>query len=494
MSNSDDAKAVEPGNSYLGAGSLTAISRATSQGSQLVIFIFAARALSPADFGVFAIVSACAMLLLRLAEAGWPEFIMSWRGDEVVPRQVLTIACLAGVGSMIAGLIVTAILWMLGSAPDLVLLAGLFALWIMLATISAALTGVLIWQNKLKQSALVYLIGELTGLVVAVAALYAGFGVLALIYGRLAHQIVQLASSLMFCRMRPAARIEGSVWREVRSFCMHILASRVVSNIRMYASTFIIGGFLGPAAVGYFRAAQRLVAAFGEIIGEPTRVLAWGMFKKAQSAEQGSFNKIAVVFFPVLMALAIPVFLWIAIFSVELTIGLLGAQWAPTAPLIVVLAFAQLAIAPSFATEAIISLAGFVKKIPLIATINAVLSIVVTVIAAPYGVMAVAVSQAVVAVVFLASSIWMQEKYADIRWREVVIALWYPLIAIGISGVILLGLARSDLGTDWHPLLRVVVLTLPAMAIYTGLMAALFREEATKFLRQVSPKPNRKSA
>ena len=320
------------------------------------------------------------------------------------------------------------------------------------------------------------------------------FLLLSLIYGRLAHQVLQLASSLVFCRLRPARRIEGSVWREVRDFCMHILASRVVSNIRMYASTFIIGGFLGAAAVGYFRAAQRLVAAFGEILGEPTRVLAWGMFKKAQSDEPDSFNKIAIVFFPVLLALAIPVFLWIAIFSMELTIGLLGDQWAPTAPLIVILAFAQLAVAPSFATEAIISLAGFVKKIPLIATINAALSIIVTVIAAPHGVMAVAVSQAVVAIVFLASSIWMQEKYAGIRWREIAIALWRPGIVIGVSGAILLGLARSDIGIDWNPLVRVCVLTLPVMAIYLGLMAGLFRDEAAKFAKQISLKSNRNNA
>lgn len=491
VSKSDNTSNEAPSESYLGVGSLTALSRATSQGAQLVIFVIAARALTPADFGVFAIVSACAMLLMRVAEAGWPEYIMSWRGDSAVPRQVLTIACIAGFGSMVVGLIASGILWLIGKSPELVQLTGLFSVWLQLVTASATLTGVLVWQNKLKQSAIVYMVGELIGLVVAVAFLYAGYGVLSLIYGRLAHQVLQLACSILFTRMAPAMKIEPAVWQEVRVFCSHMRNSRIVSNIRMYASTFIIGGFLGPASVGYFRAAQRLVAAFGEIIGEPTRILAWGIFKKAQDAEEDGFNKIAVVFFPVLLALAIPVFLWIAIFSMELTVGLLGDQWAPAAQLVVVLAFAQLALAPSFATEAIISLGGFVDKIPIIAAINAVISIVVTLIAAQYGVMAVAASQALVGVVFLASSIWMHERYAGIRWRQVTTAMWKPLIAIVVSGCVLIAIANSDLGTEWNPLVRIVVLTVPVMVLYFCLLAVMFREALAKFLQQNSWMPRR---
>ena len=84
----------------LGGGAWTVGERVIAQISQLVIFITAARILSPAEFGVFSLVSACAILLLRTSEAGWAPYIMSWQGDDTVPRQVLMIAILSGLGAV----------------------------------------------------------------------------------------------------------------------------------------------------------------------------------------------------------------------------------------------------------------------------------------------------------------------------------------------------------------------------------------------------------
>ncbi len=46
------------------------VERIAAQLSQLFIFIAAARILGPADFGIFALVSACAILVLRVSEMG----------------------------------------------------------------------------------------------------------------------------------------------------------------------------------------------------------------------------------------------------------------------------------------------------------------------------------------------------------------------------------------------------------------------------------------
>ncbi|MGE0409762.1 MAG: hypothetical protein AB7P23_10955, partial [Amphiplicatus sp.] len=91
--NADLAIADDP-ETKRGSGRWVLASRVTVQASQLIIFLAAARFLTPAEFGVFALVQAYSVLLFLFAAAGWREFVMSWTGEERAVDQAITYAIL----------------------------------------------------------------------------------------------------------------------------------------------------------------------------------------------------------------------------------------------------------------------------------------------------------------------------------------------------------------------------------------------------------------
>lgn len=464
----------------LAAGAWTMVERVVSQAAQFVIFIVAARVLGPAEFGVFALVSACAILLLRASEVGWAPYIMSWSGDATVPQQVLGLALLSGLAFGLIGAGAGLALPLAGLEDWIAPLVLLFALWVCLATASAAQKGVMIWQGRLRGSAAAEITGEVAGLVVAVAALFSGWGVFALAFGRLAYQSVHLSISFGVTRLAPRLGLKGTMLRELWTFSAQIFVSRMIINLRLYLATFIIGGFLGPTAVGYYRAADRLVSALSEVITVPAQILAWSLFRQARDAaparadgtpDLSGFQAQANVFYKMLAAVALPVFLWLIVMSEEVITGLLSEEWAAATPLVAILALSRVFFLPGVATEPVMSIVGETRRLPLFTGIFFAISAVVTLIGANIGLYAVAWSQTLVSAFFVGATAWLFARHAQIDWRGVLAAssgLMLPLV-LGVGT--LLALDRTPHLAGVPDLLRAVGFGLIAAAVYVAVLA-----------------------
>ncbi len=463
------------GKSVVAAGALNTIARVMSQLSQLVIFILAARLLEPADFGIFALVSAVAVVLFRISQAGWPEFIMAWNGEERVLGQVMMVALISGMLAMGLGFGASGVLHVTGGTSEIVLLAALFAVWIPLSTLAAAQSGILVRSNRLSASALNLMIGEAAGFAVSVWALLGGEGVLALVYGRLVQQIVYVSVGYALTLTLPRFGLARATLRDVLSFFWRILLSRVATNMSSHVVTFLIGGFLGPAAVGFFRAASRITSSALEVIGEPARVMAWARFRGAAGSKDLLAREVEG-FYIVLVALALPVFLWITVFSNELTVGLLGPAWVEAAPLVAVLGLSQILQLPAYVTESVASLTGQLRRLPGISLLNAAFAVIAVAVAAPFGIWAVAVSQIVVLGAFCISHLWLQGKSANIVWWRVAVATSRAIAGALLMAGLLTAARQWAIVADMPPLVRVLALTLPAVPVYLAMLLAFYPE------------------
>ena len=450
-------------------GAVTALERVISQACQLAVFVVAARVLGPAEFGLFALVSACAILLMRAAEGGWAAYIMAWSGDGSVPGQVLFVALLSALGAGALGLGIGAALPALGLAWSTAELVMLFALWLALAVMSSAQKGVLIWQKRLTAAALVEIAAELVGLAVALGALFAGAGVFALVFGRLAFQSVHLAAMVALTRVYPRAGIAGQPLRDLLAMSAQLFTVRMIYHLRLYAATFVVGAFLGPAAVGFYRAGERLVSALGEVVSVPAHTLGWGLFREARDAGGGGtarFQQTAGVFFPTMIALTAPVFLWVAIMAEDIVLGLLGEDWLPALPVIAILAAARLLLMPGAVTEPILTVAGEIRRLPRISVLYLVATLALVLVAAPFGLVPLAVSQLAMAGLIAATTMWLLRRYAAIDWRGFAPRMLRLVPPLAVGAGILLGLRESAALAEWPPLLRAVAVVPPACLGY----------------------------
>ena len=466
-----DAPSQTVARTALGDTALTVAERIISQVAQFTIFIVAARILGPAEFGMFALASAAAILLLRVAEVGWAPFIMSQSGDATVPRQVLLVAILAGVAVGAIGILGALLTRAFGFPPETVLLLVLFSVWVMIATTSSAQKGVLIWSNRLKASAICEISGEVVGLGVALASLLSGWGVLSLAFGRLAFQTTHVTLSFLITRLAPMRGMDRTLLKELWVFSGQIFASRLLINIRLYTATFIIGGFLGPLAVGYFRAADRLVSAAAEVIAVPGQLLAWTHLRRArdngdESGRLDRINRQVSFHFKILVVGGAPVLIWLMLMSDELIGGLLSHEWLPAAPLVAILAISRLLFLFGIVTEPLMSIAGQAKRLPAFTLAVLITSIVLTFLAVRFGVYAVAWSQVTIAGLVLAATAWLFQRYASIRLPEVIAPLRgsiLPLIC-GVGTLAALDWAAADRGLP--NLVEALGFGLVAIAVY----------------------------
>ena len=462
----------------VGGGLWTVAERVISQGAQLVILVIAARVLGPAEFGVFALVSAAAMILSRVAELGWGPFILSWDGDDRVPRQVITLAAASGLAVAALGAAVALALtrWegLAGAAP----LALAFAAWVPLAAVSSAQRSIVQWQGRLATASACEIAGEAVGLAVAVWALMEGHGVMALAYGRLAMQSAHIAATFAVTRLPPVLGMSGAPLRALMAYNAQMLASRAVGYARGYIATFVIGGFLGPASVGWYRAAERLVGAVTEVIGVPAEKLAWSQMREARDGAGGGVGSDMwtgrfEIWCKALLGIGLPALVWLSAMGEDVIALLLGPGWEPALPVIALLALSQALQLPRFALDAALSLAGNLRRLAPLMLLLAAVALALTLAAAPFGMVPVAGAQIAAGAIALAAILRALSRHAALPAAIALRACARVVPAVLVAGIALLALREAGFAAQWHPALRAFALPLPAVPVYLAALAAL---------------------
>jgi O-antigen/teichoic acid export membrane protein len=431
-----------------GAGRWIFLSRIFVQAFQLIIFLVAARVLTPAEFGVFALVQAFSLLLFMVAAAGWRELVISWMGSDEEINQIVTYALIGGIGMFAVGIVSAGGLTFIVEGAEAPILLILFSFCVLLSPIAVVFGGILVRRNRVNDFAIATIIAEVLGFGVAVAGLLTGWGVLALAAGKIAVQLT--LTILVYWRTAWPYRIalRSAHSREFLATSSQILANRFIGYLQSYGTTFVVGAFLGPAGVGFFRAAERVVSSVAELVMEPLRMIAWVQFRRAAD-RAGSPESIhaelsaeARHFLPLFIVAAAPVFVGLAAVSGDIVSALLGAKWAQAGPVAAILALAALTSIPRAVAEPLLSLSGEIRRLPFILAINAAVTIALMLALGSYGLIALALASLFAGTISLGTTTWLVQKYTGIRWSEAAMQSLPALAALA-------AMTLAVYGTDW---------------------------------------------
>ncbi len=421
-----DAVAGDPArprkSSLASAGGSTLAARVVSQIAQLLMFIVAARVLSPAEFGVFTLVGAGSTLLFIVGGAGWREFILGWGGGVRAVHQAVTYSILSGYILAMLGFIAAGVIAAVFQLLEVAWLSLIFSLCVLFSPMSGAYSAILVRKDKVKALAIASIASEIAGLVLGVLLLYRGWGVLALGASKLAAQVIYLALVVFWAQWRLQLLLTGVTVREILGVSREILFMRITGFVGNYASTFIVGLFLGVANVGYFRAAERIVASFSELVSEPLRLVAWMVFRKAADRAdtpvrlRHELAGEAAIFFPLLLLISGPIFVGLAVVSPSLIEALLGQSWLPAAPVVSILAISALLLTPAIATEPLLTVAGKIRTFTPFAVLNSAVVVVALFAVTRFGMDAAAWARVAGCGFIFATSVWVQVRHTDAPW------------------------------------------------------------------------------
>jgi len=430
----------------MGAGGL-ALARVAAQAMQFGLFLYAARVLTTADFGLFSLAFAIIVGLAVLAEAGWREWVIC----ATVPRQIDeagTAALVTGAAIAAGGAGVIALARHLGLALPLLTVAALLLPWAALRPLVCVQMGLLTRAQRLTSMAVVQSLCEAAGFVTGVVLLHRGAGLAALAWAKLALLVVELGGYTLGVRRLGLAVPTLADLRKMARFSWHILAARLLAYCQGNLTTLVIGAAVSPALVGIYRAAMRLGGTAQELIREPARAVGWSWLRSAIDqvgdqvgehtgnqagvrAADGKTNRHALArantfarlhatahqFLDIAVTIGAALFLILALQSATIVRLLLGAKWSGAAVLVTLLSLGMIARLPQTLTEPLFPLLGKARLTRQLALLTTGTGLGCFLLALPFGITTVAFADMIAALLMLGPTLFYLVAEAGLSLR-----------------------------------------------------------------------------
>ncbi|TWT89732.1 Teichuronic acid biosynthesis protein TuaB [Pseudobythopirellula maris] len=316
----------------------SALSKYGAQGVQFIVSIVLARLLAPEYFGLLGMATVVTGFLRTFRNLGFTSAIVQRK--EVTQELLSTLFWVNMALCVVVGVVMMAIAPLAGSMYGEPLVT-----WIIIAlTPTLLFTGLMTIPAAMLQREMAFrdlAVREIGGVIVSgatgVVLALAGWGVWALVAASLAGAFAQ---TVLICWLEPFR--PGLVWdsqglKESLSFGLNITGFRIFNYFARNADNLIIGLFLGPAALGFYALAYRLMLLPRDSVSAVVTRVLFPKLSRSQGDDEQLADKylracgaIACLTFPLMTALAILADPFVRV--------VLGEKWLPAAPLLMILA------------------------------------------------------------------------------------------------------------------------------------------------------------
>ena len=434
-----------------------------------LVFVVLARLLDPEAFGTVALASVFVVLLSLLVESGFGEALIQRR--RVSARDLDTAfwannaigVLLAAVMVAGAGLIAAPF-----DQPDLAPVLQALSVVFVFAALASVPQALLRRELAFRQVALRGLAGTLAGGAVGVGMALLGFGVWSLVGQMLANAVVGTVVLWLACPWRPGREISATTFVELFRFGANVLGERVALFTSRRSDDFLIGLVLGSVALGLYTVAYRVLLIITEIIIWTVEGVAFPLFSRLngddERAKRAFYNLSQLC-----SAVAIPVFLTLAVIAPELIDVAFGAKWAEATPVMRVLALVGIPHAVIYLNKAMVTAAGRPNLSLRVAGLTAAITVVGFILVVHWGILAVATSYVVCGYLLVPVSVWSVTRVIGIQLGRYLRLFVAPLTS-GLVMVLALVAAKEALDGVVAGLPLIAVLLVVGTGVYLAML------------------------
>jgi PST family polysaccharide transporter len=447
----------------------SAIQNWGSQIGSLLIFFMLARLLSPEAFGLVALANVFLAFMRLFLDQGFGQAIIQRKDLE--PEHLDTafwINLAIGLSLTLVGVGISGPVAQLFGEPALTPILRCFSLLFVVAALGQLQQSILERRFEYKLIAARWLLATVAGGVVGVAMAVQGLGVWSLVGQQMVFETIGTLT-LWFCSdWRPTLRVSMRHFQELFQVGIYIMGFNYMDFFSTRANDFLVGYVFSPTELGYYTVAYRVLNAMTQILIQTSRDVALPTFSRLQEDPE-RFRRALYSATQLTSALAMPMFLGMAVLSPELIRVLFGEQWLPATPIMQVLAMLGISRSITFFKGSVFIAMGKSSWWLWLSVLDVALSLLAFAISYRWGLFAVAVGAVIRTYIAFPIGQWVICKLTQDslgRYLSIFIAPASCALVMTLSSVVLRRLLLDSL----NPVGLIFVVTVMGMIVYAVLL------------------------
>jgi PST family polysaccharide transporter len=368
--------------------------------------IVLARLLTPADFGLVAMVSSCVALVMLIQDLGLNQATI--QRAQISLKQMSALFWLsAGSGLILAALVALSapgIAWFFRD-PRLTTLTLGFAVLIALGGTQSQQLALMTREFRFKALAGIDVLATTAGAMAGITIAWLTSSYWALFTATLMSTVASVGCVWLLSGFRPGRPSFEGDFKEIVGFGSGVSGFNVVNYFGRNADNLLIGRFYGGEQLGYYDRAYRLLLFPLSQIQAPLGRVMLPVLARLQS-EPERYRKAYTDCVSLLMMATQPGIVFMIVFAEDLFRALLGAQWTPAAQIFQWLGICGLHQVATSTLGWLFLSQGRGGDFFKIGLFNAVISVVSFVVGLLWGALGVAIAYAVINYAVLLPVTW----------------------------------------------------------------------------------------
>lgn len=474
-------------NKSVRSGVTMGISRGIMVLLNLVRTVILARLLTPADFGLLAMVTVFTGMADLFKDAG---LSMATIQRKVITKgQITTLFWINITISLVIGcaiILIAPIISMFYAKPELTLVTSFLAISITIKGFSLQHAALLRRHFKYLSLGIIEIISTIIGFVVAIVLASKGGGYWSLLFSILSISVSTVIFTFIFCNWLPGMPSRNNGARSMLMFGINVSGFRFATYVTQNIDSMLIGKFIGDYSLGLYNRAFSVVQMPIMSIRKPIENVSISTFSRIQ--DDPIKIKLYVKKYVFLLSFLIMPLMVISYFQSEnIILLILGSQWVEVTPIFKVFTIAGFIQLPLSICYTMLSTYGKSREYFYYGLFTTVSFVVAIPIGLMWGIMGVVTAYTVVTYFLVIPSLLYTAKHTPFNTALFFKSISKPMFASLISGGIIILAEISITAILWefiaNSMLYMVVYLIVFLALPKGY--ATFKSEVIGIFKRI---------
>ncbi len=460
-----------------------------SVGYQIVnlgIFIALSWMLDARDFGAVAMAMVFVEFVVIVARLGLVEALIQTPNLSEAQKNsafwgALCVAIL-GTGLLLGGADMVA-KWLKNEL--LVTLIFVLAVLPVLSGLSIVPEALLQREHDFKHLTLRTLVATTISGVVGLVVVFMGYGVMGLVVQRLTSEGLKTLLLWRYAAWKPCVTMNCGVFLSLLKLGVPLAMTRIVIGLSEKFRDFMIGYFLGAAALGYVKITAKLFDFVVQILLSPIVNVALATFSRV-SEEPARLQKYYLKFVQIACVLALPAFLGLMVVAEEAIGVVFGEKWQATIPLLQILCLSGVAVVFNYFYTPLLTALGKGKLVLKTSLVAVALHTKILFDTVPYGLEVVYWGNLAVVAVMTLVYLRIVQQSLGFAWKQWCVQLLPPLFSACVMVVVVWGMGTL-FDSSWALWILLVMKILLGVAVYAVMMGGVFRHYSQQMVVEIVP-------